>query len=117
MKIYEEDYIFDSYKDETKRDGRYLAVGDKYMTLFLYSDKIEKGNEPTKRERSEIDTLINWLNKRDVLEWIDSDRFKMEDLYMFIRVKAAKNKEFLKWWHEYGFKVKVYWYNGSKLLS
>lgn len=91
MRIYEEDYIFDAYKDETTVQGRYLAVGDKYITLFLYSDKLEKGNKPTTRERSEIETLINWLNKRDVLEWIDSDRFNITDIY--ICSYGQKNKE------------------------
>ena len=40
MKIYEEDVIYEVYKDETKRDGRYLMITDKYMTIFLYSDKL-----------------------------------------------------------------------------
>lgn len=54
------------------------------MMLKLYSDKIEKWNELTTRERSELVTLINWLNTKDILEWMGSKEFSIDCLYMYI---------------------------------
>ena len=116
MKIYEDDVIYEVYKDETKREGRYLTVTDKYMDIFLYSDKL-KGNEPTEIEEREAETLINWLNSREILEKIDSGEYGIGELLLLIRVKAAKDKNFLKWWKGYGFKLKVYWFNTSKYIA
>ena len=116
MKIYEEDIIYEIYKDETKREGRYLLITDKYMTVFLYSDKIEVG-EPTEIEEREAETLINWLNSREILEKIDEGEYGIGELLLLIRVKAAKNNDFLKWWQGYGFKMKVNWFNSGEDIA
>ena len=113
MKIYDTDIIYEVYKDETKRDGRYLIITDKYMNIFLYSDKLEIG-EPTEKEEREAETLINWLNSREILERIDSGEYGIGELLLLIRVKAAKDRDFLKWWQGYGFKMKVHWFNTSE---
>ena len=112
MKIYEDNYIYEVYKDETKRDGRYLMITDKYRTIFLYSDKLE-GNEPTETEEREAETLVSWLSSREILERIDSGEYGIGELLLLIRVKAAKNKDFLKWWQKYGFKMRVHWFNSG----
>ena len=116
MKIYDTDFIYEVYKDETKRDGRYLLITDKYMTIYLYSNKLE-GNEPTEKEEREAETLINWLNSREILEKIDSGEYGIGELLLLIRVKAAKNKDFLKWWQVYGFKMKVHWFNSDEYIA
>ena len=116
MKIYDYDAIYDVYKDETKREWIYLRITDKYMQVFLYSDKLE-GNEPTEIEEREAETLINWLNSREILERIDSGEYGIGELLLLIRVKASKNKDFLKWWREYGFKMKVHWFNTSEDIA
>ena len=116
MKIYEDNKIYDIYKDETKREGRYLLIIDKYMQIFLYSDKLE-GNEPTEKEEREAETLINWLNSREILEKIDSGEYGIGELLLLIRVKSSKNKDFLKWWREYGFKMKVQWFNSGEYIA
>ena len=116
MKIYEEDYIYDIYKDETKREGRYLLITDKYMNIYLYSNKLE-GNEPTEIEEREAETLMNWLSSREILERIDSGEYGIVELLLLIRVKATKDKDFLKWWQEYGFKMKVHWFNTSEDIA
>ena len=116
MKIYEEDIIYDIYKDETKREGRYLLITDKYMTIYLYSNKL-KGNEPTEKEEREAETLINWLNSREILEKIDEGEYGIGELLLHIRVKVANNKDFLKWWREYGFKMKLHWFNSGEDIA
>ena len=112
MKIYDTNVIYDIYKDETKREGRYLLIIDKYMQISLYSDKLE-GNEPTEKEEREAETLVSWLNSREILEKIDSGEYGIGELLLLIRVKAAKNKDFLKWWQKYGFKMRVHWFNSG----
>lgn len=116
MKIYEDNIIYDISKDETKREGRYLLITDKYMTIYLYSDKLE-GNEPTEKEEREAETLIDWLSSREILEKIDSGEYGIGELLLLIRVKAAKNKDFLKWWQGYGFKMKVQWFNSGEYIA
>ena len=116
MKIYDTNIIYDIYKDETKRDGRYLLITDNYMNVFLYSNKL-KGNEPTEKEEREAKTLIEWLSSREILEKIDSGEYGIGELLLLIRVKAAKNKDFLKWWQGYGFKIRVYWFNTSEYIA
>ena len=116
MKIYDNDVIYDIYKDETKREGRYLLITNKYMTVFLYSDKLEIG-EPTETEEREAETLLSWLNSREILDKIDSGEYGIGELLLLIRVKAAKNKDFLKWWQGYGFKMKVHWFNTSEDIA
>lgn len=116
MEIYEDDVIYDIYKDETKRDGRYLLITDKYMSICLYSDKLE-GNEPTTREEREAETLVNWLNSREILEKMDSGEYGISDILLLIRVKAAKNKDFLKWWQGYEFKMRVHWFNSGEDIA
>ena len=116
MKTYETDIIYEVYKDETKREGRYLLITDKYMSIYLYSNKLEVG-EPTEKEEREADTLINWLNNREILERIDSGEYGIGELLLLIRVKAANNKDFLKWWKGYGFKMKVHWFNSGEYIA
>ena len=116
MQIYDTDVIYDVYKDETKREGRYLLIIDKYMQISLYSDKLEVG-EPTEKEEREAETLINWLNSREILERIDSGEYGIGELLLLIRVKAAKNRDFLEWWQGYGFKMKVHWFNTSEDIA
>ena len=116
MKIYNTDVIYDIYKDETKREGRYLTITDKYMTILLYSDKLE-GNEPTEIEEREAETLVSWLNSREILERIDSGEYGIGELLLLIRVKAAKNKDFLKWWQGYKFKMKLHWFNSDEYIA
>ena len=116
MKIYEDNIIYDIYKDETKREGRYLIITDKYMTVYLYSNKLE-GNEPTEIEEREAETLVSWLNSREILEKIDSGEYGIGELLLLIRVKAAKNRDFLKWWQGYGFKMRVHWFNSGEDIA
>ena len=116
MKIYDTDIIYEVYKDETKREGRYLLITDKYMNIYLYSNKLE-GNEPTEIEEREAETLISWLSSREILERIDSGEYGIGELLLLIRVKATKDKDFLKWWQEYGFKMKVHWFNTSEDIA
>ena len=116
MKIYDNNFIYEIYKDETKREGRYLLITDKYMTVFLYSNKL-KGNEPTEIEEREAKTLITWLSSRDILERIDSGEYGIGELLLLIRVKASNNKNFLKWWREYGFKMKLHWFNSGEDIA
>ena len=116
MKIYEEDFIYDIYKNETKRDGRHLIITDKYMSVLLCSDKLE-GKEPTEKEEREAETLIDWLTSRDILEKIDSGEYGIVELLLLIRVKAAKNRDFLKWWGWYGFQMKVHWFNSGEDIA
>ena len=53
----------------------------------------------------------------EILEKIDSGEYGIGELLLLIRVKAAKNKDFLKWWQVYGFKMKVHWFNSDEDIA
>ena len=116
MEKYAED-IIDIYVDKNIAGIPYFCIEDNYMVLLLYSDKIEKGHELTNRDRSELVTLINRVNKREILEWIDSPNFNMPSLYIFIRAKAAKDEDFLTWWNSFNFKISLFWYNRGRIYE
>ena len=56
----------------------------------------------------------NRVNKREILEWVDSPDFNMPSFYMCIRAKAAKDEDFLTWWNSFNFKISLFWYNKSR---
>ena len=79
------------------------------MMLVVIFRQDRKGHELTNEERSELVILINLVNKREILEWIDSQEFNMSSLYMYIIAKAAKDEDFfLKWWNKFKFKISLF---------
>ena len=70
----------------------------KYYTYKLTSDKINFNNGRIKtRDRKMIETLDYWLAENADLN--------KNNIYLYIRLKASTNSEFLEWWNDYDFKV------------
>ena len=84
------------YENETIT--KCYCVIHKYYNYKLISDKINFNNGiiPT-RDRKMIETLDYWLAENADLN--------KNNIYLYIRLKAATNPEFLEWWNYYNFKL------------
>lgn len=95
--------------------GQYFfEVDDKKIYIRLYSDKLFNQHLLNKEDIEELKKLIKWLNNKERIEWVASKSFTMSSLYLYIRLKAAQDKEFLKWWQEYNFYINIFLYNVHK---
>ena len=95
--------------------GRYFfEVKDTNIDILLYSGTLFNQHIIDEKDREELKKLIKWLNTQERLEWIASKAFTMSSLYLYIRLKAAQNKDFLKWWQEYSFDINIFLYSSSK---
>ena len=95
--------------------GRYFfEVDDRTIYIRLYSDTLYNKNILDEKDREELKKLIKWLNTQERLEWVASKGFTMSSLYLYIRLKASQDKDFLKWWQEYNFEINIFLYSLRK---
>lgn len=95
--------------------GRYyFETEDNNIYIRLYSNTLFNQHIINENDREELKKLIKWLNTQERLEWVASQAFKMSDLYLYIRLKAAQDKDFFKWWVEYAFDINIFLYNTRK---
>ena len=103
------DYV-DIYKTENLEGVPVYVVENNYIRIQLTSNKID-GNTLRKIGRYDyknLDTIAKMLTNKDILEWIHSEGFNGSDFYIFILKKATEDKDFLRWWRGYGFKLDMY---------
>ena len=87
-------------KDELK-NSYYFIVANDYYIIKLYTEKIVFENfekDIPIRDRRMIETLGYWLN---------DSTLNLDNIHMFIRLKAANNKDFLNWWTRYNFQIEI----------
>ena len=96
-------------------DGQYFfEVDDRNIYIRLYSKKLFNQHLIDNNDMEELKKLIKWLNTKERIEWVASKAFTMSSLYLYIRLKAAQNKDFLKWWQEYDFDINIFLYSNHK---
>ena len=61
-----------------------------------------------KEDEIKLGTILSWLNTREMIEWIESQKFNDEDLYLLVRTKVASNKDIMDLWKSYNFKLYIY---------
>ena len=86
-------------KDELK-NSYYFLVSNDYYVINLYTDKIIFDTDmPIKdRDKRMIETLGYWLNDSSL---------NLDNIYLYIRLKALKNKDFIHWWSKYNFQIEI----------
>ena len=84
-------------KDELK-NSYYFLVSNDYYIINLYTDKIVFDMSISVRDRRMIETLGYWLN---------DSTLNLENIYMYIRLKALNNKDFVHWWTKYNFQIEI----------
>lgn len=79
----------------------------------MYFNQEEDGNWIIlkEREKKELLKIQEWIDSETMKFLEASDTFNTDSLYMYIRVKAAKDQEFLEWWEAYGITIDNYYYN------
>lgn len=95
----------------------YYNVRDKEREISLYSENIESYVIDS-RDAKELMKLFDWVSDETFKNLEMSKYFTFVQLYMYIRVKAAQDEEFLTWWGEYNFRI-VYKYepNGYRFMK
>lgn len=114
MQIYDTNIKTELGLDMCGSGQYFFEVDDRNIYIRLYSNKLFNQHLIYNNDSEELEKLIKWLNTKERLEWVASKAFKMSDLYLYIRLKAAQDKDFLKWWQEYDFDINIFLYNSHK---
>ena len=100
------------YYEEVTKEKSFLLI-HKYYDLVLLSDKIDVSKIIKTRDRRMIELLGYWLE--EIIETCKNFNFTNEDIYLFIRLKASTNQEFLEWWSDYNFQIYSFSYTKEKM--
>ena len=95
------DHIFYCISKDELKNSYYFLVSNDYYIIKLYTDKIGffDTDMPIKdRDKRMIETLGYWLN---------DSTLNLDNIYMFIRLKALNNKDFVHWWTRYNFQIEI----------
>ena len=114
MKIYDNSINTELGLDMCGSGRYFFEVMDTNIDIILYSNTLFNQHIIDEKDREELTKLIKWLNTQERLEWVASKAFTMSSLYLYIRLKAAQDRDFLKWWQEYAFDMQIYLYKIRK---
>ena len=94
------DHIFYCISKDELKNSYYFIVSNDYYIINLYTDKIVfDTDKPIKnRDRRMIETLGYWLNDLSL---------NLVIIYLYIRLKAINNKDFVHWWTRYNFTIEI----------
>ena len=77
--------------------------------INLFANKLYNNNELTEIEVTNLITLGNWL--------LDVSNFDQDNIYIYIKLKSINNEEFLNWWNDNNFQIKIKESNFENLLK
>ena len=100
----------DIYKTENIDGVPVYVIENNYIRIQLTSKNI-CGNIFRKIGRydsKQLETIAKILTNKDILSRVYSQGFNESDFYVIILEKALKDKDFLRWWRSYGFKLKFF---------
>ena len=92
-----EKLVYCKSKEDSKKF--YFYMSNNYYIIKLKTDKdLSNDYAIATRDRRMIELLGYWLNDSNL---------NLDDIYLYIRLKAATNKDFFHWWQKYDFKVDI----------
>lgn len=92
-----EKLVYCKSKEDSKKF--YFYMSNNYYIIKLKTDKdLSNDYAIATRDRRMIEMLGYWLNDSNL---------NLDDIYLYIRLKAATNKDFFHWWQKYDFKVDI----------
>ena len=102
--------LTDIYKTENLDGVPVYVVENNYIRVQLTSNKIERNmlRKIGRYDYKHLDTIAKWVTNKDILNRVYSQGFNNSDFYLVILEKALKDKDFLRWWRSYGFKLNMY---------
>ena len=100
----------DIYKTENIDGVPVYVVEDNYIRVQLTSNRIDSNilRKISRYDYKHLDTIAKLVTNKDTLARVYSQGFNESDLYIVILGKALKDKDFLRWWRSYGFKINLY---------
>ena len=100
----------DIYKTENIDGVPVYVIENNYLRLQLTSKNIDDNmlRKISRYDYKHLETLAKLVTNKDILEWIHSEGFNGSDFYVIILRTALKDKDFLRWWRSYGFKLNLY---------
>lgn len=100
----------DIYKTENLDGVPVYVVENNYILLQLKSNKIDNNmiRKIGRYDYKQLDTIAEMLTNTDILKRVYSEGFNESDLYLIIIEKALKDRDFLRWFRGYGFKVNFF---------
>ena len=103
------DYV-DIYKTENLEGVPVYVVEDNYIRIQLTSTNIDSNmiRKIGRYDSKHLDTLAKLVTNKDILARVYSQGLNASDFYVVILGKALKDKDFLRWWRSYGFKLNLY---------
>ena len=100
----------DIYKTENINGVPVYVIENNYIRLQLTSKNIDNNmiRKIGRYDYKHLDTIAQMVTNKDILARVYSKGFNVSDFYIFILKKAAEDKDFLRWFKGYGFKVNLY---------
>ena len=100
----------DIYKTENINGVPVYVVENNYIRLQLISNKIDSNmiRKIGRYDYKHLDTIAKMVTDKDILARVYSQGFNCSDFYIVILRKALKDKDFLRWFKGYGFKLNMY---------
>ena len=98
------------YKTENIYGVPVYVVENNYIRVQLTSNRIDRNilRKISRYDYKHLDTIAQMVTNKDILERVYSQGFNDSDFYIVILGKALKDKDFLRWWRSYGFKINLY---------
>ena len=100
----------DIYKTENIEGVPVYVVESNYVRIQLTSNRIDSNilRKISRYDYKHLDTIAKLVTNKDILARVYSQGFNESDFYIVILEKALKDKDFLRWWRGYGFKLNLY---------
>ena len=100
----------DIYKTENIEGLPVYVVENNYIRIQLTSNRIDSNiiRKIGRYDYKHLDTIAKMLTNKDILARVYSQGFNESDFYVIILGKALKDKDFLRWWRSYGFKISLF---------
>ena len=95
------EHIFYGKGKDYLKENYFFLVSNDYFSINLYTYKIFFENYETDipiRDRRMLEKIGYWLN---------DSTLNLDNIYMYIRLKAVKDEDFLHWWQKFDFRIEI----------
>ena len=100
----------DIYKTENIDGVPVYVVENNYIRMQLTSKNINSNiiRKIGRYDYKHLESIAELVTNKDILARVYYQGFNSSDFYIIILGKALKDKDFLRWWRSYGFKINLY---------